>query len=375
MSSSAQIRQKLVELSKKRSDHEKRIAEARGRQAKKSEEAASYLQRAARTTSASTAASYARQAESAERTALAEGKKVADESKRVADCSAKEAALNKELGSAIASEASAERRANERRAATERKERDRQATLAKRQHEQELRVERARTSAMLAATENRLSVIMSGRATPRPEPLRILYLTAAAGGDLRVDEEIRRVKAGVRAATHRDLVRIDHRPASTCSDLLDGLTQFRPHVVHFSGHGNEALLIFDTGSDAHGAGQPVTAAAFARAISAVDDPPTLVVLNACKSGDQLSQLLNEVPVAIGMSDSIGDADGMAFAARFYATIADGQSVESAYRVARSQMELIGLADHDLPVLASADGIDPALLVLVVPPDGEFASIA
>lgn len=170
------------------------------------------------------------------------------------------------------------------------------------------------------------------------------------------------------------LVRIDHRPASTCSDLLDGLTQFRPHVVHFSGHGNEAILMFDTGSDTRGAGQPVTAEAFARAVSAVDAPPTLVVLNACRSGDQLSRLVGAVPVGIGMSDSIGDADGMAFAARFYATIADGQSVESAYRVAKSQMELSGLADHDLPVLASADGVDPALMVLVMPPDGEIASM-
>ncbi len=37
---------------------------------------------------------------------------------------------------------------------------------------------------------------------------------------------MRRVKAGVQAATHRDLVQIEHKPAATSSDLLDGLTRF-----------------------------------------------------------------------------------------------------------------------------------------------------
>jgi hypothetical protein len=43
-------------------------------------------------------------------------------------------------------------------------------------------------------------------------------------------------------------------------------------------------------------------------MSAVDAPPTLVVLNACKSEAQLVGLLDAVPLAIGMSDSIGAAE-------------------------------------------------------------------
>ena len=32
---------------------------------------------------------------------------------------------------------------------------------------------------------------------------------------------------------------VDVRPAATAADLLDGITRFRPHVVHFSGHSND----------------------------------------------------------------------------------------------------------------------------------------
>ena len=47
------------------------------------------------------------------------------------------------------------------------------------------------------------------------ERLRILYVTAAADGDLRVDKEIRGVKKGVKAATLRDLVEIEPLLAAT----------------------------------------------------------------------------------------------------------------------------------------------------------------
>lgn len=356
MSSSAQIRQKLADLSKQRAVHEKRIADYRSKQAKKNEEAASYRRRISTASSASMISMHARQADSAEKAALAEGRKVADESKRSADCSSKEAALNKELVAALAREA-----------ATEKRSRDRQAAATKQQHDREIRAERTRTQALLAASEHRMSAAMNTLRPPQAEPLRILYLTAASQGDLRVDEEMRRVKAGVQAATLRDLVQIEHKPAATSSDLLDGLTRFKPHVVHFSGHADETVLVFDTGSERVGPGQHVSADAFARAMSAVDAPPTLVVLNACKSEAQLAGLLGAVPLAIGMSDSIGDADAMAFAARFYATIADGLSVEGAYKVAKAQMALSGLLDADLPILVNDPAVNPADVVLVIPP--------
>jgi hypothetical protein len=69
------------------------------------------------------------------------------------------------------------------------------------------------------------------------------------------------VKPTVKASTHRDQVLVEHLPAATPGDLLDGLTSFRPHVVHFSGHANENLLVFDTGDAEHSAGRSVTASA------------------------------------------------------------------------------------------------------------------
>lgn len=350
-----QIRQRLLAIGRDRATAENRLAEARKKQAKKNEEAASYRTKAMRASSASMSANYLRQAGTAEKAALTEGRKVGEESGKIATLAEKEATLNKDLDAALRRQATAQQREEARRAAD-----------AQRAQQRVLAAERRRTQSLVAQTEERLMAAVDSVRPPKVERLRILYLTAA-DGDLRVGEEMRRVKAGVRASTHRDLIDIDHKPAAMTGDLMDGLLQRQPHVVHFSGHADEQVLEFDTGSDAAGPGRAVTARAFAEALGGVDFPPLLVVLNACKSAAQLEGLLAAVPMAIGMSDSIGDGDAMTFAARFYAALAEGQSVNGAFMAARAQMALDGLPDADLPILAYRPMVVPADVRLVIPP--------
>ena len=69
----------------------------------------------------------------------------------------------------------------------------------------------------------------------------------------------------------------------------------------------------------------------------------------------------------GMSDSIGDVDAITYAARFYSAVADGQSIQAAHLFSRSEIELNGLLDHDLPILACAPDVDPRATRLVTPP--------
>lgn len=333
--------------------------------------------------------SYLRQAETAHKAALSESGKLADLSKKLADVARDESRYNSDLNAAWKSESAAEARAAEKvrreREAVERKLiEQRKADERRRQHErladeQRRREEQARhmqarlddqvaTAALVTDTERRLTGRMDSIQPPKKEQLRILYATAASGGDLRVDEEIRRVKAAVKSATHREQVSIEHLPAATPADLLDGLTAFRPHVVHFSGHGNENLLVFDTGSTARNSGQAVSAGAFKNALEAPDQAPTLVVLNACKSASHLHSLLGKVPMAVGMNDSIGDADALTFATRFYRTLAEGHSVSAALATARADMQMNGLLDHDLPTLDALESVDPTRVQLIIPAD-------
>jgi hypothetical protein len=94
--------------------------------------------------------------------------------------------------------------------------------------------ERARVERRLDATDARVAVALRELRAPKPERLRILMLAASSEGDLRVNREQKRIRAAVESALLRDLVELDVRPSATTSDLLDGITKFRPHVVHFS---------------------------------------------------------------------------------------------------------------------------------------------
>lgn len=222
---------------------------------------------------------------------------------------------------------------------------------------------------------------------PKPEPLRVLYLTAnphavstsvehpdgsieTSGTWLRVDQEVRQVKQALRASKFRDLVTVEHLPAATGSDLMDGLNDHRPHVVHFSGHASSwgVLLENDEGSTD---GTGVEFGLLARALGATDEPPRLVVLNACESLEGAEDLLRTVPTVIGMSESITDIAAVTFAAKFYAAIASAQSVASAVEQAKVAMQMAALEDSHLPEIRTREDADPSDLILVTPPSTGF----
>jgi CHAT domain-containing protein len=218
---------------------------------------------------------------------------------------------------------------------------------------------------------------------PDPEKLRVLYLTSNPeavestitspdgtvqenGTWLRVDQEVRQVRQALRSSKYRDLLDVFHAPAATINDLLDGLNDHRPHIVHFSGHAGADGLFMENeagGDD----GQDVEFGLLARVLGATDDPPRLLVLNACESLIGADDLLQTVPAVIAMSDSINDTSAIVFASSFYSGIASAQSVASALEQAKIRMLAASLDGSDLPELRTRDDVDPSGLILVRPP--------
>jgi hypothetical protein len=239
---------------------------------------------------------------------------------------------------------------------------DEQAAAAARQ---QLATQVAATQRRVAMSEQAIHAVQAVR-EPRKEKLRLLMLGASPEGNRRVGREHTRIRRAVEAAVHRDQVDIEVRLSATAQDLLEGIARFRPHVVHFSGHGDERLITFETDRDTFHQGVVVTASAFAAACAATDAPPTLVVLNACKSSATADALVARfAPLAIGMADGIDDTDALHYAAALYSSIANGHSVQSSHLAGKAAIELAG-GQHDLPYLAMATGIDPAGVLLVKP---------
>jgi len=195
--------------------------------------------------------------------------------------------------------------------------------------------------------------------------LIVLYLTANPyrRHSLRVDAELRQVQDAIRGSVYRDNISVEYRPAADVDSLIEGLNDHRPGIVHFSGHGCETGIAVDS---AEVAKRPVKTVSFdllAKAISATDAPPEIIVLNACRSAGARKAFLPPAKIVVVMRDSVSDVAATAFAVKFYAAIAAGQSVKSAFAQGKVAIEKVSLNEADTPDLLVAQGVNPAKIVL------------
>ncbi|MFP7365558.1 CHAT domain-containing protein [Corynebacterium callunae] len=360
--SASQIARELERAQKVKTEAEKKTGEYRTQESLKRMAAEKAAEAAGKTRSESTRRMKLSEHDRRLKEAQAAGKSATQWQRKASDASKKVSDLTTKLTKAQLDEAT---RAEKKRVAEYNK------TMA------ELKREQAALNARVVETGN--SVVALERRLPAPiiEKLRILVLTSDPMGalpgerSLRLGREQKRISQAVKSATHRDWVEFDFRTAATPEDLLDGLTEFSPHVLHFSGHSNEEIVLFEEDQDDPNPGRAISAATLSRALAAVDTPPSLVVLNSCKSAGQLDILTEGgIPFVVGMLDSIDDTGAIVFSARFYATIANGQSLASAVNTGKVALEMAGFSGGELPVLAHAEDVDPSNLFLVKSPEGE-----
>jgi hypothetical protein len=217
------------------------------------------------------------------------------------------------------------------------------------------------------------TVITTKRVTKRElrkhKKLVVLYMIANPdpGPDpakhIRPEAEARMVQEAVRGSRFSESVDIQIRVAADLSTMLNGLNDYAPQIVHFSGHSNTKSLAVDTGTVSGPAKQSLSYGLFAKALDATDHKPTVVVLNSCLSAAARKEVLESVHALIGMVDTISDLAAAAFAQQFYAALASGQSLESSFKQGLVSVEAVSLAEKATPELFLRDGVDASKVVL------------
>jgi pterin-4a-carbinolamine dehydratase len=181
----------------------------------------------------------------------------------------------------------------------------------------------------------------------------ILVLSANPKGttSLRLQEEEEMIKKRLRLAGYGK-VPIQSHGAATPIDIQQALLDFRPQVVHFSGHGSakEGLVFEDT----VGQEKLVSTEALANLFKLFSDQVQCVVLNACYSVVQAEAIAEHIPVVVGMSRAIGDRAAIEFAIGFYTALGAGETFEFAYKLGCNTVQLGGIGEHLTPVLFSHD---------------------
>lgn len=192
--------------------------------------------------------------------------------------------------------------------------------------------------------------------------LRILFLGASPmdAAPLRLDEEVREIDAALRQGEFRDRFELCQQLAVRPTDLQTALLRHRPQIVHFSGHGETGGLYMENEA---GQMRAVQGNVIGRMLAVFKKQIRCVVLNACYSKEQAEAIARDIDCVVGMSTAIGDRASIRFSSAFYQALAFGSSVEMAFQLGCSQIDLDGLDEASTPQLI-AFRKDPGEVVFV-----------
>jgi hypothetical protein len=171
------------------------------------------------------------------------------------------------------------------------------------------------------------------------EKIRILFLSANPWNTSRilVDEEAREIFERLHEGPYRERFELVSYPAMRPGDLQRLLLSYRPHIVHFSGHGSKRHRIILGGL--HGRGKTVDLQGLTNVFALYNHHVRLVLLNACYTKAQAQSISEVVNYSIGTSRAIGDRVGVVFAGAFYRALGFGWSIREAFESAKAELAL------------------------------------
>lgn len=196
--------------------------------------------------------------------------------------------------------------------------------------------------------ENMVQTALQGEKILEVRTILFLAANPDTTSHLRLDEESRQIEIGLQRAKKREQFDLKQRWAVRVRDVSQALLDFKPQIVHFSGHGtgdNGLALADETGNV-----RLVETLALANLFKLFTNNVECVVLNACYSEIQALAIAQHIPYVVGMNKEIGDQASIEFAVGFYTALGAGESIEFAYEFGCNAVELAGLREHLTPVL-------------------------
>lgn len=133
----------------------------------------------------------------------------------------------------------------------------------------------------------------------------------------------------------------------TLPDLIGELSNIRPHIVHFSGHGSNTNGLYfenDNGSSIH-----IESDIISHIFEKLAHKIQCVLLNACYSESQAEDISRYIKYVIGMKKPVEDAASILFSQGFYQGLAAWLSIEESFALGISTLKSENF-DSEIPVL-------------------------
>lgn len=189
--------------------------------------------------------------------------------------------------------------------------------------------------------------------------ITILFLSANPENTDKLDlnKEINEIRDEIRYASGKEVFKIEQYHDIAISQLQKQLLEYKPQILHFSGHGSpRSALIF---RNKNGDVEVVPSNALSGLFKILGKNIPLVFLNACYSQEQAEAIAKHVNFVIGMSRAISDDGARIFAVSFYRALAFGESVQDAFDLAKNALPLSSIPEEAIPQMCTNDEIDPS----------------
>lgn len=200
---------------------------------------------------------------------------------------------------------------------------------------------------------------------------KILILSANPKNtsQLRLDKEVREIDAGLHRSKYREKFEIHQKWAVRFWDLRRALLDYKPQIVHFSGHGEKDGLMVEGELELP---VSISSKALSGLFELCSDHVECVILNACYSAAQADAINKHINYVIGMPGEIQDKAAIEFVVGFYDALGAGNTVEKAFKFGCNAIEQIcpDLPRNLIPRLIKGKRADTEPLVEVVKGDSQ-----
>ena len=180
----------------------------------------------------------------------------------------------------------------------------------------------------------------------------LLFANPVGTQQLDLSAEVQTIRGKLRAEQRKSFLKL-HLVRDASSSAIEDALKLRPHLVHFSGHGEPSSLgVEHPNRGVHWMPKD----ALRRWIEVLSQRTRIVMLNSCHSIEDAEPFLSAVECVIGMRAPIGDSAAIGFASGFYSALGDGKSVEDAFQCGIAALTAFSPSEQDVPVLLTRAGV-------------------
>lgn len=173
------------------------------------------------------------------------------------------------------------------------------------------------------------------------ETVLVLNATPDDQGRLRADKEAAMLERQLEMVKNRERdLHVVQKFAVRLRDIQKELLNNRPKILHFSGHGDYGVLVFekDDGTTAE-----LDGGVLADILQAYGDLECLV-LHACYSESVARACAKYVRFVVGSTDAINDSTAPNFTYAFYQGLANGRPYENAFKMGQAEVKTMSAED-------------------------------